>query len=493
MDILGTNQDELPSICDRRVKSYDLALLIGLPVVYATVAILVPPYFPLLQPDSASYLEFSSLRTALYPLFLKVLLNCGLDLVQIAYVQVALFSLSLFFLLSALLRLGIPRPVTAIFVALLGANVYFSSFHRTILTESLFCSVMMLVTAFLLDFLRSNKSVFLALAALGMGLLVGIRPAAVGLVPTLFVAGWLKWQRRDVTRPIYVGVIVVPFALGIVCEWVTYRAYHGDRRDSIAGNLFIGRAAMLARPGVIFTGPHAEVLTGLGQKLSAIYQPVHEFLSRVPLPALPMFTAAYEEVGQDQLMPQEIEQAAELAGVPKEALLSDLAKQLVWANITGQMRLLLVQYVGQWSIASLTFPSTARAVNKLVDEYPKVPLLRNDPDDIVLHPKARLSSYFIYPAFLAAGLLTLLLTLALGPFLLRPSLAEEPRLQPLFLAAFFSLACQVYTIILSFLNIATARYLMAIFPVICLVAMFAVLYIWRCISSARPGFLTNRA
>jgi hypothetical protein len=469
----------------RNLRSYDLALLFGLPVVYATVAILIPPYFPLLQPDSTSYVEFYSIRTALYPLFLKMLLSAGLDLVQITYVQIVLFSLSLSFFLSALSRIGLPRPLIAIFVALLCANVYFTSFHRTILAESLFCSVMMLVIAFLLDFLRSGKSVFLALASLGMGLLVGIRPAAVGLAPTLLLAGWLKGRRRDIAAPILAAAVVVPFAFGVLCEWLAYRTHHGDHRDSVASNHLLGRAAMLARPGVTFTGPHAETLTGLGQKLSAIYEPVHEFLSHVPLPALPMFTAVYEEVGQTQVIQQEIEHAAQLAGVSKEALISDLAKQFVLANITGQMRLFLIQYIGQWSIASLTFPTTARAINKVVDEYPTVPLLRNDPDDIVLHPKARRSSYIIYPAFLAAGLLTLLLTLALGPFLLRPSLAEEPRLRPLFLAAFFSMACQIYTMSVSVLNLATPRYLMAVFPVICLVAVFAVLYIWRCIPSTR--------
>jgi hypothetical protein len=141
----------------------------------------------------------------------------------------------------------------------------------------------------------------------------------------------------------------------------------------------------------------------------------------------------------------------------------------------------------------LTFPPTARAVNKLVDEYPAVPFLRNDPNNLLLHPKPHRSSYFIYPAFLLAGLLTLLLTFALSAFLLRPSLAEEPRLRPLFLAAFFSLACQAYTVSLSFLNIATPRYLMAVFPVICLLAVFAILYIWQPIPSARAGLLANRA
>src|SRR5215210_8618772 len=94
----------------RNLKSYDLALLLGLPVVYATVVILIPPYFPLLQPDSTSYIEFNSIRTALYPLFLKALLGSGLDLVQITYVQIVLFSLSLSFLMSALLRIEVPRP-----------------------------------------------------------------------------------------------------------------------------------------------------------------------------------------------------------------------------------------------------------------------------------------------------------------------------------------------------------------------------------------------
>jgi hypothetical protein len=471
-------------------RSYDPVVLIGLAIFYAATAILIPPYFPLLQPDSASYLEFSSTRTALYPFFLKSLRDFGLDLVQITYVQVGLFSLSLLFLLSALLRTGVPRPLIVLFVALLCVNVYFSSFHRTILAESLFCAVMVGMIAFLLDFLRSGKVIFLALAALGMGLLVGLRPAAVGLVPALLVPVWVKWRSRNATRLVFVGAIAFPFAFGILCEWLAYRVQHGDSRDSIASNLWLGRAAMLARPGITFTGPQAEVLMELSQRFSRMHRPVEAFLSHVPLPALPIFTAGYA-LGQEQVMRQEIERASQASGEAKEPLIAELAKQTIIANITGQIRLTLLQYVGQWSIASLTFPPTARAINMLVDGYPDVPIFHNNSDDMLLHPQPRRSSYLVYPAFLTAGVVTLLLTFVFIPFLLCSALAERPRLRAVFLAAFFSLTCQLYTLILSFVNFATPRYLMAIYPVICLAAVFILMSLAQTVRS--PGLLRARA
>ena len=47
----------------------------------------------------------------------------------------------------------------------------------------------------------------------------------------------------------------------------------------------------------------------------------------------------------------------------KRALYTAIARQ----NIQGHARLVLVYYIGQWSVASLTFPPTAHAVNRYVD------------------------------------------------------------------------------------------------------------------------------
>jgi hypothetical protein len=78
----------------RRSWRDDRIFLPGLACLYAVTCFLIPPYFPLLQPDSQSYIEFSNTRRALYPLFLQFL-RLGFDLVQITYVQIGLFSLAL--------------------------------------------------------------------------------------------------------------------------------------------------------------------------------------------------------------------------------------------------------------------------------------------------------------------------------------------------------------------------------------------------------------
>jgi hypothetical protein len=84
--------------------------------LYAVGALVTPRAFPLVEPDSAGYIEFSNIRTAIYPAFLRIFGALGLGLEQITYVQLALFVLSLAALIAALLRAGMPRALTALSV-----------------------------------------------------------------------------------------------------------------------------------------------------------------------------------------------------------------------------------------------------------------------------------------------------------------------------------------------------------------------------------------
>ena len=99
---------------------------------------LPPPYFPLLEADSAGYLNFIPQRTAFYPIFLRGMTQLGLSLEQITYVQTFLFSLALMTLLAAILRAGVSRVLVLFFAVALEANGYFSSLQRTISSESIF-------------------------------------------------------------------------------------------------------------------------------------------------------------------------------------------------------------------------------------------------------------------------------------------------------------------------------------------------------------------
>jgi len=215
--------------------------------LYAVGALVTPRAFPLVEPDSASYIEFSNVRTAIYPAFLRIFGELGLGLEQITYVQLALFVLSLATLLAALLRAGMSRTLIVLMVVGLLASVHLPSCHWTIMTESIFISVSTISVAFWLDYLKTGRVRFLAAICLCVGLLIAIRPAGVAFLPMIPIAIWLQWHRRDVPRTALAAVVVVSLAFGPVIERIIYRGVHGDQQSSLIPVTLLGKAAMVVR------------------------------------------------------------------------------------------------------------------------------------------------------------------------------------------------------------------------------------------------------
>jgi hypothetical protein len=462
--------------------------------LYAAATLLLPPYFPLLEADSASYLNFASHRTAIYPIFLRGMTQLGLSIEQIVYVQTFLFSLALMTLLAALLRAGVSRILVLFVTIALAVNGYFSSFHHTIMSESVFYTVMAPTVAFWIDYLRTGRAVFLVIVGLGVGLLIGIRPAGIVLVPMLLVSVWLKWRKRDVSAPFLAAALVLPLTMGPLAERLLHRAEHGDGRASVVTASMLGKAAMLVREDTVFVGPNHEVLNKLGKQLTATYLPVHEFLAGLPsLAAYPVVTAGYEATAQFSVFGRDLEAAASQSGVSDDVLAYELGKQSILANFPSYLRLSMLNYVGQWSIMALKVPPIAEAVNTYVASYPKVPL-DGVLGDVILRPTASARAYVVYPAFLAAGIVTIVASLALVVFMVRPELGDEARGQYLMLAAFFAATCQSYTLLMSFINVPTPRYLMAVYPQLVLVAVFLIsAFLYKSQSTRRNVPLTGRS
>ena len=460
--------------------------------LYAVGALVTPRAFPLVEPDSASYIEFSNVRTAIYPAFLRIFGELGLGLEQITYVQLALFVLSLATLLAALLRAGMSRTLIVLMVVGLLASVHLPSCHWTIMTESIFISVSTISVAFWLDYLKTGRVRFLAAICLCVGLLIAIRPAGVAFLPMIPIAIWLQWHRRDVPRTVLAAVVVVSLAFGPVIERIIYRGVHGDQQSSLIPVTLLGKAAMVVREDTTFTGPHASSLRELGSALYTIYRPVREYLSRVPsLPALPILTSGYETVAQYQVLNEEIALISAQTGVPADVLRTELGIQAIRDNILGYARLSLIHYVGQWSIMALKFPPTSKSINAYVADYSQVPLA-DKIDDLYLHPPPSRIAIVVYPALLFAGVLTLAVSLLLPIFVVRRFVGDGP-LRYVMIAAFFAATAHVYTLLISFMNVSTPRYLIAVYPQILLVGLFLLLAAMRRLTCGSTGSTRHAA
>jgi hypothetical protein len=440
--------------------------------LFAILCFAIPSYFPLMEPDSGGYVNFSSNRTALYPLFLRALSSLGLSLQAITYVQVAIFCGGLMVLLSALERARIKRVWIVLFVVLLGANSYFASFQRTILTESISFTTIAIATAFLLDYLRTGRALWIALAGLFLGLTIGIRPAGVFLLPMIVLAAWLKWYQRNVSIVVLILAAALPPTLGVAAERLMHRIEHGTRAESVLPYVLAGKAAMLVKSDTVFTGPAAESLNSLGQKLYRSYKPAHEFLRELPSwVARPVLTAFYEAAGQFQVINKDIVRISDQTGISQDYLREELGKQAILSNLSGYLKLTLTHYIGQWSITALTFPPAARAVSNYCASVAEIPLYK-EIGPTPFYPRASWASAITYPAFALAGMITLILSFFLLRYLWEPKAADNPRHQYLMMAAFFAVTCHSSMLLISFINVSTPRFLMAVYPHILLSALF---------------------
>lgn len=445
-------------------------------LAYCAAVLVVPPYTRLIEPDSTGYIEFVPLRSAFYPAFLYLCRAGGLSLVQTTWVQLAIFGAALAYLLCALRKIDVPRYLLAAFVVLLAANVLFSSFHRSILTESLYFSGTATLLGLWLDYFRTGHIRFLVVAGLVLGLMIGVRPAGIGVVPMHLFVVWLR-RPQAMSMWLLVIVTIVPVIMGAGSERLLYRAVHGDKSESTAPNLLIGMAAMLVQPNMTFTGPHAQTLTQLSARLYETYGPTQKYLADAPtIPVRAQLSAAYEALSQFQALASELVEAAKTESTTPDALRTELGKQIIAQNISGYVQLMLLNYFGQWSIAAQNFPPTARALAAYAGANPAISF-NGGLSYQFLHPPATKVGLLVYPAFLIAGAVTFVLSFVFLLFLARPALLNTGEGFYLGIAAFMSIMCHGYTLFVSLVNEWTPRFLMAVVPQIEIVALCLVLII----------------
>ena len=96
-----------------------------------------PTFLEKIQPDSQGYLNINQSRQTSYFLIIQILNKFNIDLI--------IFQ-NVFLSLSIVLLVSLIREKTNIFFSLVGyllivSNIYYTSFSKTILTESIFFSL----------------------------------------------------------------------------------------------------------------------------------------------------------------------------------------------------------------------------------------------------------------------------------------------------------------------------------------------------------------
>lgn len=218
--------------------------LIALGILYVSVQLALLPGAPVLEPDSGSYLMFSPIRTATYPLLLRAFGPEAMIVIQPVAYAAASAALSLYIL-------AISRRALASFAIAIGLfiNPQLDVYHSHIMSESLFMSALLIFFIAAIAFFRHPGWRLALLTSLLAGLAATIRPTGYALCPILLVMVLMARQSlggRGVFKVLIAAIVPMLILVGaerLYANWV-----HGDQATSLAGRHFFAKSALIDVP-----------------------------------------------------------------------------------------------------------------------------------------------------------------------------------------------------------------------------------------------------
>ena len=321
-----------------------------------------------LAPDSGGYLRFSEHRTPGYPLFLRAVetLFGTTDAAQKTQLVIAASAF-------AFLGWSVHRAFRSTFFALapvVALMLYprIADLHGYILTESLFISLLCLITGAIALSAHRPTWRWMALAALACGLAIAVRPAGISLLaiwPFLF---WLTWRRCEGRRLALAAAVVAPIALCLVAESVIWHASHdSDSRPSLADRHLFAKA-LIIEPGPSLSDPELAGIVTTGREIMA---PARELIAGAPSHyARAILLAEFEVAGQhatySRVFSPEVRAVADRRGLEEHRVVAQIGRPAMLSSPIAWIGNALTHYTGLWSRAFVT-PATLNEFQSYID------------------------------------------------------------------------------------------------------------------------------
>ena len=425
-----------------------------------------------LWPDSGGYLTFSEHRTAGYPIFIRLIEAVFGTVDAVPKAQLVIASASFAFLgWSAFIGLSEKRAFGSALFALapvLALMLYpqIGDVHSYILTESLFISLLCLLTGGLILLTRRPTWYLAAVTALACGLAITVRPAAVSLLivwPFLF---WLIWRRcdRSLSRRIaLVAAVIAPIALCLIVESVLWHANHDARSRPNLADRHLFAKSLIIEPGPRLSDPELARLVAEGRRVMA---PGRELIADAPshyarTRLLVDFEVAAQHATYWRVFDPEVKAIAQQRGVSDYDVLAQVGRGAILRSPVAWVRNALAHYLGLW------FPYWAYASPATLEEY-QAYIENAEPDTLFMDRPIFRHKEPPSPALqimlrltMAAGLL--ISTLAVGLVAWQRLHRGDPDSR-LAVAALAGLAVHAHFLMVGLLGVVATRYAGAMGP-----------------------------
>ena len=406
-----------------------------------------PSVLEKIQPDSKGYMNFNETRQTSYFLISQFLNIFHVDIITFQKLFLS-FSITL---LVLFIRKKTNTLISLASYLLIVSNIYYTSFSKTILAESIFFSLFNLAIVF---FFNNEKKFFLIIFALICGSLAALKP--IGIPISLFLILMSSIRIKKVSRII---LIFVFFSIPSLLENISFYSKFNERgtvfKMSVVGKLFL-----LSGKDSFIISKYPQNLNELLKKSKAEFMPIHIFLDNLNNTLLKSeLLADYEVVAQYQTFNFE---SIKQMNFDKKILFDNTTEiffQILKHNFYDYFLLSFQHYIGNWSIGS-----KVRFLKESNIEIPKYAELikSSGPMNLPNLQLLELAQLFFLMLFSMVTIFTLLVIF---------SICRIIKFRISYLDFSLISLLQIYLLLICLTNVSTPRYLMLVYPMIILICI----------------------
>jgi hypothetical protein len=442
-----------------------MSAVFSLCAAYALYCLVTNPAGPITTPDSFHYLNMTPIVPLGYPFFLTFTGARGAIIAQ-----PIIYSAALAFMGREIVRATRNTWLAVATVAGCLIVPQVREYHASILSESLFLSLLVVFLGLSIRFAHYPAWRLMVLVAITVGASAVVRRTGFAFVPVMLLMVLLQRQHlRGSQATLFFIAALVPFGVIVGGEQVIAPLIHAGAPSSLMGRHVFAKAALIEAP----QAPPSDdpIRRALDDQLEHALAPIRSMLASAPYNVRGVLTIYYETCLQGGCA----DEARALTLAPDEARQTALMGAAGLARIRRAplnfLKLTWLHYGSLWTVNRLRHPDTVPALNAFIAAHRPMPFehyaLALGPDRTLVFEPLPIVRYAQIAAFglaLVTGGLAMLGLIAA---------VFGPRLPPAVVAACIAaLAAHGGLILTALLAAGFTRFLIGLWPALVVACAF---------------------
>jgi hypothetical protein len=435
-----------------------------IPIIYFIMILLSYDLSPKFHSDSIGYIEFSPLRTLGYPVVINIV---GLDF--LVPTQIIVFCLSLVWLGHEINKVIKNLYVNSFVLILICFTPDLINMQLSVLTESFFTSLIIIIIAALINFSFNRKLNYLILISVVVGIAASIRPVAYALVPAIlfFVLFNSETKKKFLLS---VACITLPCLLIISLERTAANIIFKDKIDSLLPRHLFAKSSMIdSYSNTLSTAEDNLTLKLLSfQNEDAEY--IRRFISNAPsVEVKNVLTLYYEQCMQHTCFNDKVYLKNDTSRAKNNEIILRVSLERMLNNPTATLDLFFVHYKSLWTMYQVRHPNVFHVFNDYIEKSDFIPYGNFLFDTMPKKFSEFKLSYYLQPIFIFVGWVTFFIA-----FLYIFSALLSINISPFFkVSGILALIIHLEFSFTAFFGLGISRYSFVFFPVIFVSILFA--------------------